>query len=389
MNTRWDQAVNWVDSVTDFFKNDEPENRVEREPAALVPEGESVKVLSRLEKALVVYDRQSFGALPEKSLFFASKVKCQQELDRIMDEVIDQLEDCEASDCRTRMIELQAEIAAANERIASHRAEALSRTRSRAEANPLMSVIKGYAGLDGRIEDQRELIEERKAEVEEVRQRFRTALARIGLVVTAEEADTLLLPVQEGVVSMTAAIHNASALTGQLETLVEISGEAPLQTRRYYGIYVLLVYAIDRLHLHALEEIDSNYLPRIQTFELEARQNMASAEAQIRNGGPKDQLRANIESSKTTLQGCRLLADVLGKQRRTIAAGREQTGRIFAATANTYRTAHVSLNLAKLISDSQGAFLALRRIQIPQLRAFQSLELKAEVQRLADRIAGE
>jgi hypothetical protein len=78
--------------------------------------------------------------------------------------------------------------------------------------------------------------------------------------------------------------------------------------------------------------------------------------------------------------------DGLRKQRNAVSAEEQRTSRMLAAAANTYNTVRLSLNVAELMSDCQAAFRALRNLQIPQLRPFQNLELKDEMQRLAERV---
>jgi hypothetical protein len=97
----------------------------------------------------------------------------------------------------------------------------------------------------------------------------------------------MLLPVQYDIVSMAATITNIASLTAQLERLVEDSREIPSHTRRYYGIYVLLVYAIDRIQVHFIKEIDETYVPKLRNFEEQAQVNISDANAQLSRGAPE------------------------------------------------------------------------------------------------------
>ena len=56
------------------------------------------------------------------------------------------------------------------------------------------------------------------------------------------------------------------------------------------------------------------------------------------------------------------------------------------AAINTYKTVRLSLNVAELMSDCAKAFHALRQLRLPKLRTFQNVQLKAEMQRLAERM---
>ena len=151
-------------------------------------------------------------------------------------------------------------------------------------------------------------------------------------------------------------------------------------------MHVLLLYSIARIQGRFVQKIELLVLPRFRKFESEAGQNIKDAEEQISRGGPREQLQANIEAAKTTIEACRLLIGHLADQRTAIIRENEHTKRILAAARNTYRTVRLSLNVAEMISDCRKAFQALRQLQVPRLRPFQSMKLKDEMQRLTQRM---
>jgi len=154
---------------------------------------------------------------------------------------------------------------------------------------------------------------------------FRERLAAIGVCLSSEETDTYLLPIEDDIVQMAAVITNVGRLSEQLQELVERSQGSPEETLRYYGSYVLLVLAVDRIEKHFVARVDRELLPSLGQIEQEARQYIAEAGAQIGRGGPVELLSANIYSNKITISGCRMFADVLRSQRKDIAArNREQ-----------------------------------------------------------------
>ncbi len=56
------------------------------------------------------------------------------------------------------------------------------------------------------------------------------------------------------------------------------------------------------------------------------------------------------------------------------------------AAINTYQAVRLSLNVAEMMRDNAKAFSALRQVRLPRLRTFQNLQLRAEMQRLAERM---
>jgi hypothetical protein len=131
-----------------------------------------------------------------------------------------------------------------------------------------------------------------------------------------------------------------------LERLAEETRELPAQTRRYYGMYLLLVYAIDRVQRRFVQEVSHVHLPKLHTFEQEARHNITDAKNQIAGGGPKEQLKANIEAAKLTIEACRALADVLRDQCNAVERENKDTRLMLDAAVNTYKTIRLSMNVA-------------------------------------------
>jgi len=148
-----------------------------------------------------------------------------------------------------------------------------------------------------------------------------------------------------------------------------------------------LVLAVDRIQAHFIQEIDERFLPRIAGQEQEAARHIAEAQAQLQTGGPKEALQANIAANRRAIEACRLLADMLRGQRRTVLDENRKVKTQEAAAVNTYRTVCLCNNVAELVGYCQAAFRALRELQLPPLRPFQNQRLNDELQGLAESVA--
>jgi hypothetical protein len=171
-------------------------------------------------------------------------------------------------------------------------------------------------------------------------------------------------------------------LLGQLtEENREVAGHA----KKYYGMYLLLVQCIDRMQERYIQEVEQVSIPKLARFEQEARNHITETRQLIQRDGPHELLSKNIETDKTTVEVCQVFADTLRKQKDRIAAENKQIKTMINVAANTYKTMSISMNVAKLISDSQRAFDAVKGIPPPPLRAFQGLQLK-EFRHITDRM---
>ena len=376
----------WVDDFQRRVRDYRAGSSEPNEPSA----GELWEQVSpELEKALAIYNRKESPDTPELSWIpgRTTKAGCQRDLEAILDTVLAVLGSCGAANYRQRIRNLQADNSTSRSRIVQYREQTLSAPAERSQ-----NFVEGLLGssqesLKDNIADETDRINERNGQIESLKARFREHLKHIGLSVSPETADSFLLPVEDDIVSMAAVISNIGRITEQLQELVDASREAPEETKRYYGMYLLLVLAVDRIQAHFIQEIDERFLPRIAGQEQEAARHIVDAQAQLKTGGPKGALQANIATNSRAIEACRLLADMLRGQRRTVLDENRKVKTQAAAAVNTYRTVCLSINVAGLIGYCQAAFRALRELQLPPLRPFQGQQLNDQLQRLAESVA--
>lgn len=347
------------------------------------------KAVPDLEKALAVYDKKESPDIPDRTWvpFRESKEGCQKDLDKILDTVLGVLETCGASGYRSRIRNLQAENTTSQSRIAKYREQMLSASAADSQNFVEELVVSSKEALRDNVADETDRISERSLQIESLKSGFREHLKQIGIDVVPETADSFLLPVEDDIVSMAAVISNIGLVTEQLQNLVDASKEAPAETKRYYGMYVLLVFAVDRIQTHFVEQIDQRFLPIITENQQAAARHIADAQAQVKAGGPPEPLEANIAANQRNIEACHLLADMLRSQRRSVLDENQKVRVQEEAAVNTYRTVCLSLNLAELIGYCQAAFRALSELRLPPLRPFQNIQLNKELQELAERAA--
>jgi hypothetical protein len=376
----------WVDD----FQRCVRDYRVGSSEPEETPVGELWEQVSpELGKALAIYNKKESPDTPESSWFpgRTTKAGCQRDLDTILDTVLAVLGTCGAASYRQRIRNLQADNSTSQSRIVQYRELTLS-----APAEGSQNFVDGLLSssqesLKDNIADETDRIAERNRQIDSLKAGFWEHLKRIGLNVSRETADSFLLPVEDDIVSMAAVISNVRPVTEQLQELVDASSEAPEETKRYYGIYLLLVLAVDRIQTHFIQEIDGRFLPRIAGQEQEAARHVADAQAQLQTGGPKEALQANIVANQRAIEACRLLADILRGQRRTVLDENRKVKMQEAAAINTYRTVCLCNNVAELVGYCKAAFHALRELQLPTLRPFQDQRLNEELQGLAESVA--
>lgn len=347
------------------------------------------KASPNLEKALAIYDKkESPDTLASTWIpFRTTKESCQKDLETILDTVLAVLGTCGAAGYRTRLRNLQADIATSQARLGKYREQMLSAPAEKSQNFVEGMIVSSRETLKEQIADESDRITEKSQLIEGLKVGFREHLQHIGINVPADTADSYLLPVEDNVIAMAAVISNIGRLTEQLQQLVDASKEASSETKRYYGMYVLLVFALDRIQTHFVREIDANFLPRLSGYKADAAQHIESAQSEISKGGPREQLTANIAANNKGIEACRLMAETLQSHRRSVLDENRKVQTLEAAAVNSYRAVCLSFNVAELIGYCDSAFKALRELRLPPLRTFHSVKLNEEIQKLAERMA--
>jgi hypothetical protein len=295
------------------------------------------KSYHQLDGALRLYDK--LDSLPDTAWLTASKKSHQTKIDQIIDGLILVLNTSGAADCRREMKAVQQAITESLQRQAEYRERQIS-APPKASLSYLESIWNASReAYEQLIIAETHKVTEMRQTIEGLRERFRTQLTAIGVQVSQDEIDSLLTPVtQDDIVSMAAVAINIASLTTKFEQLTDESKELPQQTKRYYGMYLLLVYCLDRIHRRFIQEIDQLHLPKLQEYEQEAGKNIAEAQNLIKGCGSEKELAANIEAGNTTIEACRCFAMALREQKNTIIRENKLIKRMLAAAANTYKT---------------------------------------------------
>ena len=185
---------------------------------------------------------------------------------------------------------------------------------------------------------------------------------------------------------MSVAFDNVKAVTEQLEQLLVDSGESLPSARRYYGMYTILLTALDRMHDELLATI-GHYHQQLDTVVEKTRSLMAKSESLRRhNDRHQRTLTANIEAQRLTLSTAKTYQNYLNKQARHIVKSQQRLSHDIAVARNTFDTVTVSGELIQLVHSGEQSLELLFSRQAPTMFTFQNLELKREFEKLTNRL---
>jgi hypothetical protein len=336
-------------------------------------------VLPKLNQTLVLEERHD--SLPDSAWFGADKVSNQAEIDTLLDDAVDILSTSPVQRFRGRIRDIQDEIMRARADIADYRQRRVS--------------APSDAALKRTVADYDRLIEVREADIErlakeqaKVKGEFARAVRDLGVELSDEQVEFLLSTiVGDNMVDLGILFDNVKSVTGQLENLVAQSGEDLASARRYYGMYVVLLRALRRMHVQIEEAIGERYVPQIDGIIARAQSLMAETRRLERESPAKrDLLEANREAQQLTIEAASVYRQYLGEQAKQVGKARAELDRDIAAAWNTYETVRVSGELVGLVRSSQRLLEALMNRQVPALRPFENLELRREFEKLTEQL---
>ena len=205
--------------------------------------------------------------------------------------------------------------------------------------------------------------------------------------VSDENVDVLLESITgDEFVRISIIFDNAKSFAAELERLTNESDEDLETAKKYYGVYLMLLNAVDRLQLKFIDKVDDEYLPQLDGYVEEANKIIVEARTAIKKGGDRKQLQNNIYNNEVTLEAASFYKQSLTKQKYEMQRANEKIKRNILTADNTYKTAALSKDIASLISTSRRAFDAITGLSVPDLRPFENSKLKAEFSRLAREI---
>jgi hypothetical protein len=336
-------------------------------------------VVPKLEETVALQEAQR--DLPEKAWLRRDQADVQADIDALLDAAVGILSSSPVQQYRERIKALEQSIEQA-------RAD-IDKFRKARVAAPQKSLVERTVGdYDRLIDEREEEIARAEAELDTIKQQFAAELRAMGLDLSDEQLTFLLSTVVgDNIVDLGIVFDNVKAITAQLETLMRESGEDLTSARRYYGMYLVLLRALNQMHLDVEQAIDQQYIPQINDIADRAKALSAETQALKRKHPEKAALLdANLDAQRLTREAAEVYRRYLKDQGQQVAAARAALQEDIATAWNTYETVRVSGELVDLVQSSQQLLDGLLRRQVPALRPFENLEMQRELSKLTEQL---
>lgn len=373
----WNQSVQ---SVNDWWQSDVSEENKAAAVRDMFPQvwqniGPHLDDLVVLEA-----ERQQ---LPDRAWFSRDKGENQKEMDKLLDQAVAVLGISSATQPRVQIRELEQQIAAHKQKIAEYRQARI--------AAPRESKWKTTAtDYDDKIRERERDISALENRISQQKQAFAEELRNIGLELSQEQLDLLLSSViGDDMLHSTAVYHNVRLISLELMKLTQQSQEEIAISRRYYGMYVVLLKALLHMQKDFIRQVDEVYLPKVEQIRADVDKVHEQTEDLLRaaQAEHRPHLQANLTAQQLTLDTAELYERHLKAQRNKMASAQARTEQDVQVAENTYQTVTLSGELVNLLRNSQKNFEFLLNAQVPELLIFENLQMKQEFAQLTDKLA--
>ena len=346
-----------------------------------------------LGKALGKFE--SHEALPEKSPWWdvigvkETKISNDEAIEDLLRAVTMVLAGEGAGDLRAEAKAIQKAI-----RDANFDQDEMRRKRDTAPAQDSLGkaedlIVTSREEYDEMISDSQAKQEDLRLALLEVEAQFIEALSRTGLKIEDHAARSLLGTLAgERFSDLAITIANVRLVTEQLHRLADESGEAPELTRKYYGLYVLLVRLVDVAQDDYVRWVREVAIPKLDIILKDAEaQRKEALSGKAADPDRAEAFQRNVDQLELTQTAAVRYIEYLKVQAEGVERGNQEVEKDLRLAANTWRTVDLSLETADLIRRGSEAFGALMTLELPPLRGFEGTELRERFQSLERRMA--
>lgn len=347
-------------------------------------------VLPTLNDARELLDEH--GDLPENSYipFKRDQTSNTTKINGLLDDAIEALGISNVSDYRSQIREANLAIAESQEAIADYRQKRVSASAAKDQSrlDQVNPFELSKEAIDEKIADETSKIEGHRKNLVELKSTFAVELSKIGVEVDDAGVESLLSSVSgDDIVTMAVVFDNIKHVTTQLQTLTEESGEALETSKRYYGMYVVMVHVMDRIQKTFVADIREKHIPKLREFSEQADKNIKDARGLIKSGsGDSEVLKQNIASNQLTKETASLYIEYLERNAEVVAAENERAQSNIATAMNTYETVKLSSDVAALMKSGRRDFETMMRLRVPSLREFGNDAIRKEFNRMTSEL---
>jgi len=338
-------------------------------------------VVGELKEGTRYIDRMKRA--PEHSWIGEDRSDIQKDLNRLFDRIIKGL-------VGESMVQDQQKMASCKEEIDANRQMMLHYREKRIGAPQSSTLYTTKSQYDDKIALLKQKNRMLENEMRILKIKLQRRFAEIGVSLSLEQVEVLLTRVDgNDIIRIAMVMDTLKYITLQIQKLMQESGEALKQAKRYYGMHQVLLELVVYIQQQYIDKCNRLYIPKVRKIITQAQQMIDHTK--VLKSEEENSKRAmvyahNIDALKWTMKTARQYEADLAASRDKMKKAQQIALANLRLSQNTYETVSLSSDLYDLISESQEMFMEVSKIQVPDIVPFENSRLKKKYTEITRKI---
>jgi hypothetical protein len=282
---------------------------------------------------------------------------------------------------KTKIAEIKKQIFQNKENILSYREEKINA--------PLESTIyTTKENYDEKIKNKKEENKNLEKHIEEVKDELKKNFDDIGVLLTSEQIDVLLVRIDgDDIIQMSLIMDVLKHITNQIMALMQESNEELVQAKKYYGMHLITLEFIVYIQQKYIDKVEQIYVPKIDTI-IKTSSDMIEKTAKLKKSEDDNRMRKiygkNMDAQKIAFRVSTLYKKDLIDSRNRMMSAQIKSKSNLRLSHNTYTTVMLNAELYDLMTESQHIFAEVSRIQMPNIIPFENLQMQKKYRELTE-----
>ena len=326
---------------------------------------------------------QQQESLPASSLLGDDKKSNKKKIDKILTQVLKVLEVTNVSARKQEYARLEEEIRQENTEIAVYKekmilapekVEGIDKVWSDSRKDYQQKIAAAQADIVKLKQQQKELLLKIKEEL----------LTRSGIKLSDDQVYSLVVMVSgDSFVTLNSIFYNVKQLVGILEKFAEENQDYVNSVKKYYGMYAVLVQALELAHDIEIQRIRDGYIPKLDEYRVRAQlATRDTKKLMAKNTGSEQNmlmLKQNLRAQAEVYTAAGAYKDYLSDYLLSLQGSREVIAAQLLVVMDTWKTTQLASGLLAVMQSSSAGLNNLVSMKLPSIKPLNIGKLKDQL----------
>ena len=369
-------AVELWSKVAESFAGDEEAGGGYPSPEGLWDEvhGELSEIAEKMQQQEV---------LPDSSLLSDDKQSNKKKIDKLLTRVLEVLEVTNVSERKQEYADLEDEIRQENVDIATYKEKMILAPEKVDGIDKVWTDTR--ADLKQKIADSQDKITKLKQQQQDLLAAIKEELLnRSGIKLSDDQVYSLVVMVSgDSFVTLNSIFYNVKQLVGILEKFVAENQDYVNSVKKYYGMYAVLIQALEMAHDVEIQRIRDGYIPKLDEFRVRAQLATRDTKALLEKnkGNPQNTaiLEQNLRAQAEVFTAAGAYKDYLSDYLQRLQESRKVIAGQLLVVMDTWKTTQLASGLLAVMQSSSAGLNDLVSMKLPSIKPLDVGRLKDQL----------